>query len=186
MGFSLVLAEKVILEEGARVRHFNLVMPIGLLHLHSHASIGFYNRVIGSQRGPAFPNEPDRVSALIIEEQAALTRYHIIDCSNTVQIGRFATFAGYRSQILTHSPVFATASQATRPVRIGAYSFIGTGCILLYGAEVPDHSIVSAGSVFSTKGGPSYHIYSGNPAKPVKALPKDYAYFTRTIGRLKF
>jgi len=185
IGFSLILADKVVLEEGAWIGHFNLVMPVGLLHLHRHASLGFFNKIIGAQQVPGFSSEPDRVSALIIEEHAAVTRDHIIDCSNTVEIGRFTTFAGYRSQILTHSPDLSRSTQVTRAVRIGAYCFVGTGSVVLYGSQIPDYSIVSAGSVFSGSGEGGYAIYAGNPAKPVKAVARDLDYFTRTIGRFK-
>jgi acetyltransferase-like isoleucine patch superfamily enzyme len=185
IGFSIVIADQVVLEEGAWIGHFNLVMPIGLLHLHRQASLGYYNRVVGAQGGGSYPNEPDRVSALVIEQHSAITRHHIIDCSNTVRIGSFTIFAGFRSQILTHSPDLATSSQTTRPVTIGSYCFIGTGSIVLQGSQIPDCSIVSAGSVFSGGGGPSHHIYAGNPARPVKPLPPDYDYFNRKVGRLK-
>jgi len=185
IGFSIILADKVVLEEGAWIGHFNLVMPIGLLNLNRHASLGFYNRVVGSQRGGGYPNQPERVSALLIEEHSSITRHHIIDCTNTVRIGRFTIFAGFRSQILTHSPDFASSAQTTRPVEIGSYCFVGTGSIVLQGSRVPDCSIVSAGSVFGSDNGPTHYIYAGNPAQPVKPLPPDYDYFNREVGRLK-
>jgi acetyltransferase-like isoleucine patch superfamily enzyme len=185
IGCSIVLADRVVLEEGARIGHFNIIMPIGLLHIGPKASLGYFNKIIGGQKVPGFSSEHERMSALIIEEHAAVTRDHIIDCSNTVRIGRFTTFAGYRSQILTHSPDLSRSAQTTRPVTIGAYCFIGTGTILLYGSEVPDYSIVSAGSVYSGSGDGSYAIYAGNLAKRVKSVPQDLDYFTRTVGRFK-
>jgi acetyltransferase-like isoleucine patch superfamily enzyme len=183
IGFSLILADHVILEEGAWIGHLNLIMPLGLVHLQAYASLGHLNRVVGIQQTPAYSAEIDRRSALIIEEHSAITRSHMLDCSNTVTIGRFTTVAGYHSQILTHSPDFTRSAQTTRPVRIGAYSFVGTGCIILYGAELPDCSVLSAGSVLTRKGEQTHHIYSGNPAKPVKELPQDLHYFHRTVGR---
>jgi acetyltransferase-like isoleucine patch superfamily enzyme len=139
--------------------------------------------VVGAQKTSLYSAETERRSALIIEEHAAVTRHHMVDCSNTVTIGRFATFAGYGSQILTHSPDLATSTQGTRPVRIGAYCFTGTGCIVLYGSELPDFSILSAGSVLTRQCSESYRLYSGNPAAPVKELPADLHYFHRTTGR---
>jgi acetyltransferase-like isoleucine patch superfamily enzyme len=183
IGLSLVLADHVVLEENASIGHFNRIMPVGLVHLHAHASLGHFNNVGGAQRTAMFAAETERRSALIMEEHAAVTRHHIIDCTNTVTIGRFSTFAGYRSQILTHSPDFARSTQTTRPVRIGAYCFVGTGCIVLYGAELPDCSILSAGSVLTRPGEETHRIYSGNPAMPVKELPADLHYFHRTVGR---
>jgi serine acetyltransferase len=183
IGFSLVFADHVVLDERARIGHFNLIMPVGLVHLHAHATLGHLNYVGGAQRTGLYSSEADRRSALIVEEHAAVTRRHIIDCSNTITIGPFATFAGCHSQILTHSPDFASSTQRTRPVRIGAYCFVGTGCIILYGAELPDYSILSAGSVLTRKCEETHRIYSGNPAVAVKELPANLHYFHRTVGR---
>jgi acetyltransferase-like isoleucine patch superfamily enzyme len=183
IGLSVILADHVVLEEGARIGRFNLIMPVGLVHLHAYATLGHSNRLGAAQRTEMYLSEPDRRSALIIEEHAAVTRGHLIDCSNTITIGRFTTFAGYNSQILTHSPDLASSTQHTRPVRIGAYCFVGTGCIVLYGAELPDYSVLSAGSVLTRKCEETHRIYSGNPAVAVKELPADLHYFHRTVGR---
>lgn len=183
IGFSLVLADHVILEEGAWIGSLTLIMPVGLIHLHRFASVGPLNRIVGAQRTRLFSSEVDRKSALIVEEHAAITRSHIIDCCNTVTIGKFTTFAGYCSQILSHSPELARSTQTTRPVRIGSYCFVGTGCIVLYGAELPDFCVLSAGSVLTRKEEATHQIYTGNPAVAVKELPADLHYFHRTIGR---
>ena len=151
IGMSLILADRVVLEEGARIGHLQPISPIGLLHLERFAVLGHGNIVGGGQRSPNYREEPDRVSALILEEHAAVTRHHILDCSNTIVIGRFTTFAGYRSQILTHSPDFSRSHQTTRPVRIGSYCFVGTGSIILFGSELPDFCFLGAGSVLSGK-----------------------------------
>lgn len=184
IGLSIVLADHVILEAGARIGRSNLISPIGLLHLGPHASIGHGNRIVGQQRAAIYSAEPDRRSALILQEHAALTRSHIVDCTNTVTIGRFTIVAGYHSQILTHSPDFELARQTSQPVHIGEYCFVGTGSIVLFGVTIPDHCIVSAGSVFIKSQTEPYQIYAGNPAGPIKGLSPDMAFFTRSVGYL--
>lgn len=53
-----------------------------------------------------------------------------------------------------------------RPVKIGNYCFIGTGSIVMPGAEIGDYCIVGAGTVVRGKI-PSYSIVVGNPAQVV-------------------
>lgn len=184
ISWSVVLADKVVLKAHARIAHGNLVSPIGLLELGPHATIGRGNRIVGAQKTNAYSAETDRRSALVLGEHAALTRDHLVDCTNTVTIGRFSIFAGYRSQILSHSPDFFLARQTSRPVHIGAYCFVGTGSIVLFGATIPDYCIVSAGSVVTKSHDQTYQMYGGNPARPIKDLAPDLAFFTRTVGRL--
>ena len=184
IGRSVVLADKVVLKAHARISNGNLVSPIGLLELGPYATIGRGNRIVGAQKTRSYSAETDRRSALILSDHAALTRSHIVDCTNTVTIGRFSIFAGYRSQILTHSPDFRLAQQTSQPVHIGAYCFVGTGSIVLFGVTIPDYCIVSAGSVVTKSHDQTYQMYAGNPAKPVKDLAPDMAFFTRTVGHL--
>jgi acetyltransferase-like isoleucine patch superfamily enzyme len=53
-----------------------------------------------------------------------------------------------------------------RPVRIGKYAFIGSGSILLPGADIGDGAIVGAGSVVRGQV-PPWTIVVGSPAQPV-------------------
>ena len=182
IGPSLVLADKVEMSEGARIGRFNIISPIGLLRLGPYANLGNGNRVLGAQKTPKYSGEPDRLSQLIIQEHASITRNHVLDCSNSITIGRFTVFAGYHSQILTHSPDFTRSHQTTRPVLIGEYCFVGTGCIILFGTTLPDRCILGAGSMLSGEHQKTHSLYSGNPAKPVKDLPQELHYFHRKVG----
>jgi acetyltransferase-like isoleucine patch superfamily enzyme len=55
-----------------------------------------------------------------------------------------------------------------------------SGCILLSGTRVPARSVVSAGSVVTTKLTKEQTFYRGNPAEAVRALPDNLAYFRST------
>ena len=129
-----------------------------------------------------FAHEHDRLPELIIDSHACITERHVIDCTNCVRIAKFATVAGYRSQILTHSIELYRNRQESKPVSIGAYCFVGTGSILLGGSTLPDYTILGAGSLLNKAYSESYYLYAGNPAKPIKALPQDTGYFRRATG----
>ena len=184
IGLSLILADKVILDEGARIDNFTLVSPVAYIHLHRFALIGRGNRIVGRQRTRFYVSEADRVSALVMEEHAHVTRNHVLDCTNHLTIGRFALIAGWNSQILTHSPDFDLARQASAPLRIGAYSFLGTRCIVLKGANIADYSVLAAGSVMHRASTEPYILWSGVPATAVRRLNPDAEFFSRKVGAI--
>src|SRR3546814_8718108 len=94
------MAENVVLEEGARIASLTIVSPLQLLHLHRHAAIGRGNRIVGQAGASYFRSSPNRKSALIMHEHSGITRKHLLDCSDTIEIGKFSLVAGWRSQIL--------------------------------------------------------------------------------------
>src|SRR5207245_5527131 len=83
---------------------------------------------------------------LIVGDHAAITHRHLIDCTDSITIGRFTTVAGHRSQFLTHGIDFEDCVQKAKPIEIGQYCHIGTSCILLPGSRLPDYSMLGAAS----------------------------------------
>jgi acetyltransferase-like isoleucine patch superfamily enzyme len=152
--------------------------------LGERATIGDFNWISGLSPADKkhFGEETSRDPAFVMGRHAALTSRHYVDCSNRVDIGEFATVAGARSQILTHAIDFRRNRQVSAPVRIGRYCFVGTACVVLKGAELPDCSVLAAGSSLSHAFGDPFTLYSGVPAKPVKPLDRDAEYFRRTAG----
>jgi len=126
----------------------------------------------------------DRRPELIVHDQAAITNRHFIDCSASVSIGRFTTFAGCRSIVLSHSIDLVNCKQSSSPISIGEYCFVGAASVLLPGASLPDHSVLGANSLLNKIHTEQYFLYAGNPARPVKQLSSDMKYFTRTIGNV--
>lgn len=184
IGFSLLLTEKLVLGAQARIGHGNLATGLHELRIEAHGSLGKMNRITAMPRGVTtfYSEDPDRDPSLFIGAHAAITNSHLIDCTDKVTIGAFTTFAGWRSQILTHSFDFALPRQRARPVTIGSYCFVGTGSILLSGTSLPDHSLLGAGSVLTKPQEESHMLYSGSPARAVRALDPALGYFTRTEG----
>ena len=169
---------------GARIGHLTVCRGLSLLKMGEKSSIGNLNWITGFPAGdPAFFSaDVGRRPELILGDQSAVTNRHLLDCTNSIKIGRFTTFAGVRSQILTHSIDLHECRQASKPVLIGDYCFVGTGCVVLGGSILPDYSVLGAGSILNKQYADPYFLYAGNPARPIKQLPKEMAYFTRSTG----
>lgn len=183
IGKSLVLARRITLGENASIGHLTIVKGLFSLEMGSHARLGNLNWITGQDGVQGhFIEEKDRISLLKIGDHAAITHRHLIDCTNRVEIGRFSTFAGWRSQILTHAIDIRSARQRSEPVEIGEYCFVGTSCILLKGARLPSRSVLGAGSVLGKGITEELCLYSGNPARLVRKMEAGDEYFIRTYG----
>jgi carbonic anhydrase/acetyltransferase-like protein (isoleucine patch superfamily) len=184
IGLAWILPDRLIMEEGASIGHLTLCKNIALLHLKEHASIGNGNWITGFPLGPSphFAEETDRQPQLIVGEHSAITHRHLIDCTNSVTIGKFTTFAGFRSQILTHTIDLERCRQTSASVQIGDYCFIGTNSVLLGGSALPDYCVLGAKSLLNKAFTDSYYLYGGVPARAIDQLSSDYAYFKRANG----
>jgi hypothetical protein len=184
LGFCWITPKRLIMEEGSEIGHLTVCKNIDLLHLKSYASIGRGNWITGFPLGPSphFAEETNRRPELILGEHSAITHRHLIDCTNSVVIGRFTTMAGFQSQILTHSIDLERNRQASAPVRVGDYCFVGTNSVLLPGSSLPDYSVLGAKSLLNRSFTEKYRLYGGVPAAPIKQLSPDYGYFQRTQG----
>lgn len=184
IGLAWISPSRLIMEEGSRIDHLTVCKNIDLLHLKAHASIGRGNWITGFPLGPSphFAQEQDRHPQLILGEHSAITHRHLIDCTNSVVIGRFTTFAGFQSQILTHSIDIENCRQASAPVSVGDYCFVGTNSVLLGGSALPDYCVLGAKSLLNRGFTESYQLYGGVPAQPIKKLSPESKYFTRSEG----
>jgi acetyltransferase-like isoleucine patch superfamily enzyme len=184
LGLCWLAPTKLIMEEGSQIGHLTVCKSIDLLHLKAHSSIGRGNWITGFPLGPSshFAEETGRRPELVVGEHAHITHRHLIDCTNSVTIGRFTTMAGFQSQILTHSIDLERNRQTSTPVRIGEYCFVGTNSVLLPGSALPDYSVLGAKSLLNEAFTDPYHLYGGVPARPIKKLEPTYAYFQRTQG----
>lgn len=184
IGFSIICPERLEMDPGSRIRSLTVCKGISLLKMGEKSSIGSLNWITGFPAGDRafFVADVERRPELVLGAEAAITTRHYIDCTNSVQIGRYTTFAGARSQILTHSIDLHECRQSSKPVTIGEYCFVGTGCVLLAGSMLPDHSVLGASSMLNKRYSEPYFLYAGNPARAIKPLAKDMAYFKRLTG----
>lgn len=184
IGFAWIFPRRLIMEEGARIGHLTLCKNIDLLHLGAHAVIGQLNWITGYPSGSSthFAHQTDRSPELIMEAHAGMSSRHFIDCTSRVRIGAFSTIAGYRSQFITHSIDLEAGRQSSQPIEVGEYCFVGTNAVLLGGSALPHHSVLGAMSLLNKKWTEPFQLYGGVPAKPIKKLPEERAYFHRTEG----
>jgi acetyltransferase-like isoleucine patch superfamily enzyme len=184
IGFSLIFPDHLEMGAGARISSFTVCKGLSLLRMGEHSRIGNLNWITGfpAADNTFFKDDPGRRPELVMGEHSSITNRHLIDCTNAVRIGRFTTFAGFRSQILTHSIDLYRCCQSSKPVTIGDYCFVGTGSVLLGGSRLPDYSVLGASSLLNKPYLQTHQLYAGNPAKPVKPLPQEMAYFQRTVG----
>jgi len=184
IGFSIVLPKHLTMASGSKIGHLNVIKSLDVLELGSQSKIGNLNWITGTSLASKkhFEDEPGRESRLVLGAHASMTARHFIDCANLVSIGGFSTIAGANSQILTHGIDLVTNRQRSAPVMIGSFCMVGTGCVILKGAKLPDFSVLAANSTLHRAYDQSHTIYSGVPAVAVKLLPEDAAYFHRETG----
>jgi acetyltransferase-like isoleucine patch superfamily enzyme len=184
IGHAVVAAASVRMGKGAHIGHLTVCRGLKLLEIGDHGRIGNLNWITGDGDNP-LPSARSNSKAepiLRVGTHSAITPRHYIDCSDRIEIGAFTTVAGVRSQFLTHSIDLRACRQQAEPITIGDNCFIGTGCIVLSGAKLPDFSVLAAGSVLRENMGQPWTLYAGVPARARKRISEDYAYFHRTVG----
>ena len=184
VGYTILLSKQVEMRPNSCIGHLNVVKGLDALKMEAHALIGNLNWITGfpSNVKTHFSFQTDRKPFLQIGEHSAITNRHLIDCTDAVTIGKFTTVAGFRSVILTHSINLNENHQASNPIRVGDYCFLGTCCTLLGGSCLPNYSVLGANSLLSKKFEERYCLYGGVPAKIVQKLDPSVKYFNRTIG----
>jgi acetyltransferase-like isoleucine patch superfamily enzyme len=188
IGRSIILAKQLIMEKGAEIQSLTLCKSIDLLHLGEGASIGAANYITGFSVSDVeyFQSSDPRRCELILERNATITSRHYIDCNGGVVLAEYATLAGVRSQLLSHSVDVYTNTMSARPVSVGRYCFVGTGCILLPGSALPDYSVLGAGAVLNKSYRETHRLYVGSPARCVKELDPDRVQYFKRQARQVF
>ncbi|WOJ94277.1 hypothetical protein R0135_03715 [Congregibacter variabilis] len=171
---------------GAKIGDFTIVRNMNDVVLADLSHIGTFNWIYGDTSCKNFAHKADRVSSLKLGYGASITSRHIVDCTDKVEIGEFSIVAGYRSQLLTHSIDLKACRQDCAPIVVGRRSFVGTNCVILKGAVVPDKSIISASSVFAqTEEATPGQMWVGTPAVAVKKLDDELGFFGRQSPHIK-
>ena len=185
IGISWVYPNRLIMQSGSRIDHFTVAVNLDLIHLKNNAKIGRGNWVTGFstlKESKHFNHQLNRRAELIMDDESAITKNHHIDCTNSISIGKFATIAGYRSQLLTHSINVLESIQDSSPIIIGDYCFVGTNVVILGGSKLPNYSILGAKSLLNKPFMDEYFLYGGTPAIKISQIPKDAKYFNRSNG----
>jgi hypothetical protein len=162
IGVAWVFPARLVMGAHSRIDHLTVCKGMELVSIGERGNVGLnWISAYPLDLPPHFTHLTARNAHLIVEEHASITNRHIIECTEEVGIGAFATLAGFRSQILTHSIDLAACRQDAKPVRIGRYCFVGTAVRI---------SLVQQ------------RLYAGVPAKAVSQLDPGMKYFTRTDG----
>jgi acetyltransferase-like isoleucine patch superfamily enzyme len=112
-----------------------------------------------------------------MEDGAGITSRHLIDCTNSVTLGKFAVIGGFRCQVMTHSVEMVEGRQSSAPISIGPYSLVSTACVMLGGSSLPAYSVLAACSLANKPLTETHTVYGGVPARPVKKLPEERRLF---------
>jgi acetyltransferase-like isoleucine patch superfamily enzyme len=180
VGHSIVAARTVVLGKGSAIGSLNMIKGLEELRLADNAAIGHLNWISAAPLGSGmFPHSPKRHPALVMGEYAAVLIRHIVDCSDTVTLGDYATLGGYRSTVLTHSVNLVKNKQFTAPVTLHDRVAVMTNCVLMAGVSIAPRSIVSAGSVVNLPLTKELTFYRGNPAVAVRDLDASLGLFRR-------
>lgn len=181
IGLSYIYPKQLIMGEGAKIGHLNVAIHLELIHMDKNCSISQKNWITGFplKNKSHFQDFPDRKPYLIMKEDSAITKQHLIDCTDTVTIGEFTSVGGYGTQILSHSTSLEKNRQACAPIQIGHHCFVGTRSIILPGAVLPPQSVLGAGAVLKKKFTESFVLYGGVPAKYIQKMDETYEFFHR-------
>ncbi len=184
IGLSWVFPKNLSMGPHSSIGHLNVCKNLSLLQLGNYSRIGRGNWITGYPKidSQHFAHQTERKPQLIIGEHSAITNRHIIDCTDSVRIGNFSTFAGFHSQIITHSINIQESCQECKPVEIGDYCFIGTNVVILGGSQLPSYSVLGANSLLNKVLKDSHSLYAGSPCKLIRKIPNNYKYFLRTKG----
>ena len=190
IGYSIILAKKVVLKRNAKIGHLNFVKSIDFLHLDENSKIGSRNWITGFsvthvnvRKYSHFSHINNRQCILSIGKNTSITSRHYFDCNGGIYIGDYCTIAGFETAFMTHSIDLKNNRQDALPIRIGNYAFVGARCTILKGAVLPDYSVLGACSLLN-KEYKIHGLYAGIPAKYIKSL-EDYKYFERKCGFVK-
>ena len=183
IGLSYIFPGELVMGEGARIGHLNVALHLGRMECGAHSIIERGNWITGHPpNGAHFRQRIDRDPTFVLGDHAAVTKSHIIDCTDRIEIGPFTTLAGYHSQLITHGIDLVKSQQDCKPIKIGAYCLIGTRVTVVGGAVLPDRSMLAAGAVLNKPHIEEYVLYAGQPAERRKALDPQSEYFRRERG----
>jgi acetyltransferase-like isoleucine patch superfamily enzyme len=183
IGFSWIFPRNLVMGDNACIDHLNVVVHLDRVEMRDHSTVGRGNWITGHEHGSGrFAHREGRDSALVIGRHSAITKSHIIDCTDSVTIGDFTTIAGYHSQIITHGIDVNGCRQDCKPIEIGNHCLVGTRVICLGGSRLPDRSVLAAGSVLTKEFCEVETLYAGVPARSVKNVSPNAGYFKRDTG----
>ena len=177
--------------DDVRIGHLNVFLNVHRLEIGDHVKIGFLNLFRGGHAieigkyatilrlnvmnsTPVSEAVNPTVPELQLGEGAVVTSGHWLDFTDRIELGDHAILGGRNSSLWTHN------RQRTRPIAIGAHSYLGSEIRMAPGASVASCSIVSLGSVLTQRFDEDRVLIGGNPARVQRSIQsRDFFLLTR-------
>jgi len=154
IGRSMINCKKVTIGDGVYIADNN-VFSCKELSIGSHTKIHSGNVFIGK-------------NSIFIGKDSRIINNHYFDLYNTISIGDNSWIAGRNSQFWTHGSLYTKIGSKDLSIRIGDYTYIGSGSLFAPGAKVNSKSLVALGSVVTKTFEDIEVIIGGNPATIIK------------------
>lgn len=165
IGFSVILARRLVLQSTVHIGHFNvlklnrLVMRHGaylgrgnLIHgplsilLAEKAAIGNNNKIVRASIG-SITTGP---ACLWLGQLSKITANHRVDCTKSIHLGNYSTIAGTSCQLWTHGYVHDQIGpgryRIDGSIKIGDNVYIGSSCIINAGINIANGVMIGAGT----------------------------------------
>jgi acetyltransferase-like isoleucine patch superfamily enzyme len=155
---------RVQIGKNVRIGPFNLFRGGQIIRLDDYSLIQRFNHFNALI---SFPCTNDAVATLTIGYGSVVTNQHLVDFTDSVEIGRHTVLGGRLSSIWTHS------RRVAKPVKIGNYCYLGSGVQVAPGAILADCCIVALGSIVTRQPSESYSLLVGTPAKKQRDLTEE-------------
>lgn len=127
--------KSIFLSKGSGIGHLNKVTGPVRVILYDYAAIGNQNIITRGQEGVSWGG-----AMLKLGCWSKLTVGHVVDCTRSVIVGDFTTFAGRGTQIWTHGYIHAPEGRdrfrIDGSVRIGNNVYVGSSCVINAGVTV--------------------------------------------------
>ncbi|MDH5820409.1 acyltransferase [Acinetobacter pseudolwoffii] len=165
----------------SKILYFLIMKTFGSLKPRYATKVNYY---FLKKWGVIFNGKPNYLSSKIWFDG---TNYGLIEIGNQVTMSSYI-------RVLTHDWSLHTVAKAfdipqekpigkIRSVKIGDYSFIGTGTILMPGCQIGKGCIIAAGTVVRGKI-PDFSIYAGSPGQII-GDSREYLKKNLNINELK-
>lgn len=100
--------------------------------------------------------------------------HNYINAGNGIEVGSYTNIGPHVSLISSnHDLIDNKIAVDASPIRIGAYSWIGSHAVVLPGVTLGEFTIVGAGAIVTKSFPEGYCVIAGNPAKVIKYLDKE-------------
>lgn len=168
IGFSIVSAKNLILEDFTRIGHFNLIWRLNNLTLKRGSIIYFGNWITGANLGSFF-----------LGENSGITRFHYFEASGNISIGSNSIIAGRSSVFYCHG-LSPNSLDFVDQISIGNWCYIGSNSKFAPGGSIGNQTFVAMASLVNKNFvNESYILIGGIPAKKIKSYSSNSIYFQR-------